>query len=107
MHISHHQSSSPLFDGIPRSLVATTSILPYVTSDDWLNFRLVSRGCYEIVHCAESPPTVVMQQEDAESEALWRLALVKDYQFDGSEDESILHLMHQLDRCSKMTPSHR
>ena len=81
------QSPSP-FDGIPRS-IATSSILPYVTSHDWLNFRLVSRGCYEIVH--DTTDVYSNAAGGSESEALWRLALVKDYQFDGSEEESILH----------------
>lgn len=85
----HHRSPSP-FDGIPRS-IATSSILPYVTSHDWLNFRLVSRGCYEIVHGTTDVYTQNAAGGTSESETLWRLALMKDYQFDGSEDESILH----------------
>lgn len=88
-----HRSPSP-FDGIPRS-IATSSILPYITSHDWLNFRVVSRGCYEIVH--GTTDVYCNASGGSESETLWRLALVKDYQFDGSEDESILH---QCIRCS-------
>ena len=83
-----HQSPPSPFDGIPRS-IATSSILPYVTSHDWLNFRLVSRGCYEIVH--DTTDVYSNAAGGSESEALWRLALVKDYQFDGSEEESIMH----------------
>ena len=87
--MSAHLDKSPSpFDGIPRS-IATSSILPYVTSHDWLNFRLVSRGCYEIVH--DTTDVYSNAVGGSESEALWRLALVKDYQFDGSEEESIMH----------------
>ena len=89
----HHQSPSP-FDGIPRS-IATSSILPYVTSHDWLNFRLVSRGCYEIVH--DTTDVYSNAAGGSVSEALWRLALVQDYQFDGSEEESILHQCISMD----------
>ena len=80
---------TPLFDSIPRTIV--TSILSYVTSNDWLNFRIVSRSCYEIVHEADSG-------EDSEKdESLWKLALIRDYQF---EDVGNCLSMRQTFTCS-------
>jgi len=54
---------------------------------------LVSRGCYQIVHgknVANTYDTATVDGEGSESEALWRLALVREYQFD-EEDEELLH----------------
>ena len=82
-----------LFDTIPQS--TTSSILSYVTSNDWLNFRLVSRSCYQIVHgtnVANTSNTIATSNgEVSESEVLWRLALVREYQFDEEDDEELLH----------------
>lgn len=90
------------FDTIPQS-IATSSILPYITSNDWLNFRLTSRSCYQIVHGTNatadeisiSSPSLAETADgegNSESEALWRLALVREYQFDESEeDEEMFH----------------
>ena len=77
---------TPLFDSVPRTIV--TSILSYVTSNDWLNFRIVSHSCYEIVHEADG--------ED-EDESLWKLALIRDYQF---EDVGNCLSMRQTFTCS-------
>jgi uncharacterized protein affecting Mg2+/Co2+ transport len=101
---------SPSFEDLPRS-IATSSILPYVASGNWLNFRAASRGCYEIVHgtadvwhssdrasasdqslganaaCSDSRSGNVV----SESEALWRLALARDYHFEaGADDDECL-----------------
>ena len=84
------------FDTIPQS-IATSSTLPYLTSNDWLNFRLASRSCYQIVHgtnVANTSDTLatVDGEGNSESEVLWRLALVREYQFDESEeDEEMFH----------------
>ena len=87
------QIKSP-FDTIPQS--TTSSILSYVTSNDWLNFRFASRSCYQIVHgtnVANTSDTIAtVDGEVNESELLWRLALVREYQFDESEeDEELLY----------------
>jgi hypothetical protein len=83
---------TPLFDSIPRTIV--TSILSYVTSNDWLNFRIVSRSFYEIVHEADG--------EDSEDESLWKLALIRDYQF---EDVGNCLSMRQTFTCSNNNDS--
>jgi hypothetical protein len=90
-------------DSIPNT-IAATSILPFVTSSDWLNFRAASRRCYEIIHGHHDVGATQQQeqqQNDEESEALWRLALVRDYRFeelqeDGDDRRS---LMYQSIRC--------
>ena len=90
------QTKSSSFDTIPQS-IARSSILPYITSNDWLNFRLVSRGCYQIVHgtnVANTYDTIaIVDGEGSESEALWRSALVREYQFvdESEKDEELLH----------------
>ena len=74
------------FNELPRN-ITTQSILYYVDGIDWLNFRAVSRGCYQIVHGTLDDvwqvSNVVPSDADRECEALWRLALARDYQFDG------------------------
>jgi len=83
----------PPFDALPRN-VSTSLILPYVTSDDWLNFRLASRSCYEIVHgTPEDGGTgnAVTADGGDDGGSLWRLALVRDYQFDESSDADLFH----------------
>eukprot|EP00970_Alexandrium_tamarense_P002429 scaffold353_cov201-Alexandrium_tamarense.AAC.5 len=97
------------FGTLPHSII-TTSILPFVTTDDWLSFRGASRGSFEIVHgttnvsfsyCSMCQPTTCSMCDSssvgtnrgtndrsyAESEALWKIALVKDYQFERPSDE--------------------
>jgi len=106
--------STPLsasLDDLPNAIVAA-SILPFVTTTDWLNFRLQSRKFYEIVHghdvgaalqgFGHDVGATQQQNEDEESKALWRLALVRDYRFeqqkgDGEDDGS---LMYQTIRCN-------
>lgn len=87
---------SPL-ESLPRN-VATSLILPYISSDDWLNLRAASRGCHEIVHgtadvnanfCPICQVGGSVRTSTAsgdmlagtESESLWRLALERDYRF--------------------------
>ena len=89
---------------LPQS-IATSSILPFLTCDDWLSFRVASRSCYEIVHgtsnichacCPKCQPnssqlasstnqgggvTSIDEGNNPESEALWRLALIRDFRF--------------------------
>lgn len=72
--------SSASFDALPNFIVAT-SVLPFVTSTDWLNLRVTNRRCYEIVH-GHGVGGTQQQYEEEESEALWRLALVRDYHFE-------------------------
>ena len=86
-------SSRSPFDTIPQS--TTSSILSYCISNDWLNFRLVSRSCYQIVHGKNVANTfntiaIVDGEGRSESEVLWRLALVREYQFDEA-DEKLSH----------------
>ena len=103
------------FEALPRN-VATEIILPYVTSNDLLNFRVASRSCYEIVHdttdvshafcpicqlhssgrssnqtCSHSDAANSAASEENESESLWRLALVRDYQFEAKGDANMFH----------------
>mmetsp|Transcript_19489 Transcript_19489/g.42356 ORF Transcript_19489/g.42356 Transcript_19489/m.42356 type:complete len:157 (-) Transcript_19489:424-894(-) len=105
-------SQSPI-EALPRS-IATSSILPFVTSNDWLNFRVASRSCYEFVHntadvshafcpiCQMHGAVRTSTSNEAcyntinsgggrESETLWRIALVRDYQFEEAGDEHIFH----------------
>eukprot|EP00571_Detonula_confervacea_P006525 CAMPEP_0172328778 /NCGR_PEP_ID=MMETSP1058-20130122/60530_1 /TAXON_ID=83371 /ORGANISM="Detonula confervacea, Strain CCMP 353" /LENGTH=845 /DNA_ID=CAMNT_0013045907 /DNA_START=39 /DNA_END=2575 /DNA_ORIENTATION=+ len=105
-------SQSPI-EALPRS-IATSSILPFVTSNDWLNFRVASRSCYEFVHntadvshafcpiCRmhgavrtstsnETCYNTTNSGGGRESETLWRIALVRDYQFEEAGDEHIFH----------------
>mmetsp|Transcript_3325 Transcript_3325/g.6383 ORF Transcript_3325/g.6383 Transcript_3325/m.6383 type:complete len:528 (+) Transcript_3325:88-1671(+) len=79
------------FEALPRYIA--TSILSYVTSDDWLNFRLSSRTSFETVHGASTTTNV----GDEESESLWRLALVRDYQFRETDDVDYLHRTIKID----------
>ncbi|KAL3800833.1 hypothetical protein HJC23_001670 [Cyclotella cryptica] len=99
------------FDVLPQA-ITTTSILPFVSSDDWLAFRAVCRGCYEIVHgtndvlhsfcplCQStshstgtdsnplsSSSRCSSTQANDESDSLWNLALVRDYRFEIGVDE--------------------
>ena len=90
-------------DSIPNT-IAATSILPFVTSSDWLNFRAASRRCYEIIHGHHIGATQQEKQNDEESEALWRLALVRDYRFEGPQQDDVdgdnrRSLMYQSIRC--------
>ena len=108
-------SQSPLFNALPGH-ITTSFILPYVTSSDWLNFRAASRACYISVHgsgddvwqfvcptCqATKSPTnqvcasgkcgndVVILSKSPDGikscEKLWKLALVRDYQFQDADD---------------------
>lgn len=116
---------SPSFEALPRHIV-TSSILPFVTSGDWLNFRLASRTCYDIVHghgssedvaqfecptcrrragayststhCHDVPLAVPTTSCDTElSEALWKIALVRDFQFDESKENH--DLLYQAIHC--------
>ena len=87
-------------DSIPNT-IAATSILPFVTSSDWLDFRAASRRCYEIIHGHHVGATQQQeQQNDEESEALWRLALVRDYRFEEDGDDR-RSLMYQSIRSNK------
>ena len=109
------ESSPSPFDDLPRTIV-TSSILPYTTSADWLNFRLASRSSYEIVHGTSnvvaavvhaSPSTTQassssIQEHEEDSESLWQLALIRDYQFGASDDGTY---MHQCFRCPTNTSS--
>ena len=110
--------SSP-FEALPR-YIATSSILSFVTSNDWLNFRLASHAPVLRWSMAQwmSPlhvalfsramiimgppppikpaalailPALVAVWRRKESESLWRLALIRDYLFDEADDENILH----------------
>ena len=94
--------STPLsasLDALPNSIVAA-SILPFVTSSDWLNFRLASRGCYKICHGHDvGNSSSQQQQEDEESKALWCLALVRDYRFEEGNDNGPLSMYKSI-RCN-------
>jgi len=108
--------STPLsasLDALPNAIVAA-SILPFITSTDWLNFRLQSRKFYEIVHghdvgaalqgFGHDVGATQQQNEDEESKALWCLALVRDYRFEqqkgDEEDDGCRPLMYQTMRCN-------
>jgi hypothetical protein len=108
-------SQSPLFNTLPGH-ITTSFILPYVTSSDWLNFRAASRACYISVHgsgddvwqfvcptcqATKSPTIPGCASGNAENvvilsttpdgnenlcEKLWKLALVRDYQFEDTDD---------------------
>ena len=103
--------SPSFFADLPRS-IATSSILPYVASGDWLNFRAASWGCYVIVHgtvdvCHSSDRASAADRSRgsnadgsdpcgnvSESEALWRLALARDYQFEAGAGDECLQSIH-------------
>ena len=84
----------PSFEDLPRSLVVS-SILPYIASKDWLKFRTVSKGCYRIVHDIDdvwhSADRTVSNTNNSssESEALWRLALERDFHFKKGSDDCL------------------
>ena len=103
------QSSPSSFDDLPRH-IAASFILPYVSSSDWLRFRAASRGCYQTVHGSpkkcrpHAPPsmqctstTVVPSSSSNEilSENLWKLALIRDFLFEDTDENQDLNLMHQ------------
>ncbi len=91
--------STPLsasLDALPNTIVAA-SILPFVKSNDLLNFRLASRGCYEICHGHDVGSTATQRQHEEESEALWCLALVRDYRFEKGNE---LLSMYKSIRCN-------
>ena len=69
--------SQSCFDALPRCIV-TSSILPFATCDDWLQFRSASRGCHQILH----------DRDTTGIESVWRLALVRDYGFEFEEEEN-------------------
>lgn len=75
---------SPLA-ALPRNVA--TSILSYTTSDDWLSFRLASRSCYELVHGTAGASSTSGNEE---SDDLWKIALVNDYHFDPSADDTLM-----------------
>lgn len=94
----------PSFEDLPA--IATFSVLSYVASSDWLSFRAASLFCYQTVHdttnvwhssdrtyapnvpggggggdSGSADPTSA--NNGGEGEALWRLALARDYRFEG------------------------
>ena len=115
MSASPTSRPQPPLDFVPHSIV-TLSILPFVSSDDWLSFRTASRNCYEIVHgtadVSESHCSLCQRhsalctlathrdsigsvdgEEEKESEALWKLALAREFRFDqNAAPESRKHL---------------
>jgi hypothetical protein len=92
------------FDALPHTTI-TASMLPFVSTDDWLQFRAASRSCYEMVHgttnvshghCSLCQSTRHLLHEEAsdannslneEAENLWKLALVRDYRFQMGGDD--------------------
>lgn len=93
---------SASLDALPNTIVAA-SILPFVNSTALLNFRLASRGCYEICHGHDvGSDTATRQQHEEESDALWCLALVRDYRFEKG-DESLS--MYKSIRCNNPDPN--
>mmetsp|Transcript_15648 Transcript_15648/g.24289 ORF Transcript_15648/g.24289 Transcript_15648/m.24289 type:complete len:509 (+) Transcript_15648:71-1597(+) len=87
---------SASLDALPNTIVAA-SILPFVNSTALLHFRLASRGCYEICHGHVVGSTAAQQQHEEESEALWCLALVRDYRFVKGDE---LLSMYKSIRCN-------
>lgn len=98
------------FESLPRH-IATAFVLPYVTSSDWLNFRLASRSCYTLVHgsaddvsqffcptchlrrvlatskrCDTITNTNTELDGNVLSDNLWKLALVRDFHFEEKDD---------------------
>ena len=94
----------PSFEDLPA--ISTSSVLSYVASSDWLSFRAASLFCYRTVHdtanvwhssdrtyapnvpgsggggaSGSADPTSA--NNGGEGEALWRLALARDYRFEG------------------------
>eukprot|EP00956_Cyclotella_meneghiniana_P033700 scaffold98394_cov36-Cyclotella_meneghiniana.AAC.1 len=72
-------------------------ILPYVSSDEWLQFRVASRSCYDAVHgttdvshsCRPVLPSASMADDtplNEEVENLWNFALVRDFRFQMGRD---------------------
>ena len=105
-------SRSPSFEDLPRSIV-TISILPYVGSSDWLNFRAASRGCYQTVHdtdnvwdssdrsrtpiipgCDDAASSDPSANNGGESEALWRLAWRETIILRGGATDECLQSFH-------------
>lgn len=89
-------SLSASLDALPNTIVAA-SILPFVNSTALLSFRLTSRGCYEICHGHVVGSTATQQKHEEESEALWCLALVRDYRFEKGDE---LLSMYKSLRCN-------
>eukprot|EP00956_Cyclotella_meneghiniana_P006997 scaffold9417_cov61-Cyclotella_meneghiniana.AAC.1 len=97
------------FDILPQTII-TSSILPFISSDDWLQFRAASRSSYETVHgtldVSHSYCTVCQSSTDHRSEVaassaseihnhispneevenLWKLALIREYRFELGSD---------------------
>ena len=94
------------FDILPQTII-TTSILPFISSDDWLRFRAASRSSYETVHgtldvshshcticqsstyhCKEAAESVIRNHNlpNEEVENLWKLALMREYRFEIGSD---------------------
>ncbi|KAL9180609.1 hypothetical protein ACHAXT_011062 [Thalassiosira profunda] len=84
-------------EALPRTLAS--SVLSYVTSDDWLNFRSASKSCHEIVHgtpdvwASTSSDAPANGGSESESDSLWRLALFRDYGFGKPSDTAMIPLM--------------
>lgn len=76
----------------------TTSVLPLLPSSDWLNFRLANRRCFTFVHGGEVGAHAE-QCDGEETEALWRLALVRDYHFDEEQEGGDESWMYMSIRC--------
>ena len=112
-----------MFDTLPQTIV-TASILPFISTDDWLQFRVASRNCYEIVHgtthvshafcpiCQASTTDDHSIVEDdgssscdvtnEEAENLWKLALVREYRFDvmgGDDLKQSIHSPNDRPEC--------
>ena len=105
---------TPSLDALPRHIV-TAFILPCITSSDWLNFRLASRTCYCLVHgsgandvsqscCSICRPRAQVggdasnpshdgtainpsSDNDVLSDNLWKLALIREFQFEDHTNE--------------------
>ena len=89
------------------------SILSYVDSLNQLSFHVVSRRCYQIVHGTLdvwqfSDVTLLAANADTcanggECEALWILALERDYQFDGKVGDECLRSIHSPARHEEIS----
>lgn len=77
--------TTSLFDTLPQTIL-TTSILPYVSSDEWLQFRVVSSSCYYAVHGTRLPSAPLDHTPDEEVENLWNFALVNEFRFQIGKD---------------------
>ena len=101
----------PSFEDLPA--IATSSILIFVESRDWLSFRAASLFCYQTVHDTTNvwhssdrtyAPNITGRGDAAgsdssannggEGEALWRLALARDYRFEGGTSDECLQSIH-------------